>query len=51
MELMTQLHAEVLHLAGVRCDEPRNEPFLRGFEQTMQALCLAAKALDRPICF
>ncbi|MFM9427718.1 hypothetical protein RCH10_004179 [Variovorax sp. GrIS 2.14] len=51
MELMPQLQAEVFQLAGVRCDEQSVEAFLRGFEQTMQALCVDAKALGRPICF
>jgi len=51
MELMPQLREEVSQLFVVHCDEPSTEAFLRGFEQTMQALCADAEALDRPICF
>jgi len=51
MELMPQLREEVSQLFAVHCDEPSTEAFLRGFEQTMQALCADAEALDRPICF
>lgn len=51
MELMPQLREEVSKLFKVRCNEPRAEAFLRGFEKTMQALCMNAETLDRPICF
>ncbi|WP_198084754.1 hypothetical protein [Variovorax sp. E3] len=51
MELMPQLREEVSKLFKVRCNEPRTEAFLRGFEKTMQALCIDVETLDRPICF